>query len=279
MATQAVAEPVPSLPGPIIGAPVIVVGVTHSQTCLVLRDRLRALREAGFRVTLISSPGELLDSTARQAGVEQVAIPICREISPLKDLVSLFRLWRLLGRCKPDLVEFSTPKAGLLGMLTACLRGVPRRIYMLRGLKLETATGWKRRLLLAAEWLTARCAHVVLCNSESLRSEALAMGLAPRARMRLLGDGSSNGVDMDRFSPGPNDVRARLGYSRQTRVVGFVGRLTRDKGVPELIEALAGILHEEPEARLRASADQSHHFEGLDGCVNVLVCRLCRFVL
>ena len=250
MATQTVAQPVSSLPGPIIEAPVIVVGITHSQTSLVLRARLRALREAGVRVTFVSSGGELFERTARQAGVEHVAIPICREISPLKDLVSLLRLWRLLGRCKPYLVEFSTPKAGLLGMLAACLRGVPRRIYMLRGLKLETAAGWKRRLLWAAEWMTARCAHVVLCNSGSLRSEALALGLAPQARMRLLGDGSSNGVDMERFSPGPTDVRARLGYSRQTRVIGFVGRLTRDKGVPELIEALAGILHAEPEARL-----------------------------
>ena len=87
-------------------------------------------------------------------------------------MVSLYRLWMLLRRLKPDLVEFSTPKAGLLGNMAAWLCGVPGAIYMLRGLKLETATGLKRRILLAAERVAAASAHVVLCNSESLRRGA-----------------------------------------------------------------------------------------------------------
>ena len=140
-----------------------------------------------------------------------------RGIAPLADLVALLRLWRLIGRRRPDLVEFSTPKAGLLGTVAAWLRGVPRRVYMLRGLKLETSTGFKRRILLAAERLAARCAHVVLCNSESLRSEALALGLAPAGKLSLLGEGSSNGVDIERFSPGPSDVRERLGIPQTRR--------------------------------------------------------------
>ncbi len=127
-----------------------------------------------------------------------------RSIAPLADLVALFRLWRLIGKCRPDLVEFSTPKAGLLGTLAAWLRSVPRRVYMLRGLKLEATTGIKRRVLLAAERMAARCAHVVVCNSESLRAEALALRLAPASKLRCLGEGSSNGVDIERFSPGPS---------------------------------------------------------------------------
>ncbi len=166
------------------------------------------------------------------------------------DMVALLRLWWLIGRRKPDMVEFSTPKAGLLGTLAARLRGVPRRVYMLRGLKLETATGFKRRILLAAERLTSRCAHVVLCNSESLRAEALALGVAPAGKLSLLGQGSSNGVDIERFSPGPSDVRERLGIPRDAPVVGFVGRLTRDKGLPELVQAFDLILRAEPSARL-----------------------------
>ena len=230
--------------------PSIVVGVTHAQTCLVLAGRLRALREAGFRVTVVSSPGELLDRTAAREGVECIAIPIRRGIAPLADLVSLMRLWRMLGKLKPDLVEFSTPKAGLLGTLAAMLRGVPHRVYMLRGLRLETASGWKRRLLLAAERLASTCAHTVLCNSESLRAKALALRIAPAAKLHLLGEGSSNGVDMERFSPGPSDVRERLGLQSKALVVGYVGRLTRDKGVPELIDAFDVILEAEAEAWL-----------------------------
>ncbi|HMD76303.1 MAG TPA: glycosyltransferase family 4 protein [Terracidiphilus sp.] len=231
-------------------APHIVVGITHPQTCLTLTGRLRALREAGFRVTLVSSPGELLDRTAAREGVESIAIPMQRKIAPIADLVSLARLWWLLLRLRPDLTEFSTPKAGLLGNFAAWLAGVPARIYMLRGFKLDTCAGFKRRILLAAERLASACAQVVLCNSRSMRAEALALDVAPEAKLNLLGEGSSNGVDVERFSPGPSEVRDGLGISRQALVVGFVGRLTCDKGLPELIEAFDAIMKAEPEAHL-----------------------------
>jgi glycosyltransferase involved in cell wall biosynthesis len=231
-------------------SPTILVGVTHPQTCLILGARLRTLRQAGFRVLLVSGPGELLDETASREGVERIAIRMQREIAPLSDTVSLFRLWLLLVRRSPDIVEFSTPKAGLLGSFAAMLCGVPRRVYMLRGLKCETAAGLKRKLLFAAERLASACAHVVLCNSESLRDEALALGIAPRHKLRLLGEGSSNGVDIERFSPGPSSVRSRLAIPSNAKVVGFVGRLTRDKGLPELITAFETVLQFVPAARL-----------------------------
>jgi glycosyltransferase involved in cell wall biosynthesis len=250
MSASAVCHPVADLPALSNKSHSIVVGVTSSHTCVVLRGRLRALREAGFQVTLVASPGELLDSTAASEGVESITISMQRQIAPIADLVSLFRLWRLMRRLKPDMVEFSTPKAGLLGTMAAWLCGVPRRVYMLRGLKLETTTGFKRRILLWAERLAAAGAHVVLCNSNSLRTEALALGVAPAAKLLLLGDGSSNGVDMDRYSPGASNVRERYGLPQDAHVVGFVGRLTRDKGLPELIEAFDAILRAEPMAHL-----------------------------
>lgn len=230
--------------------PHIVVGITVPQSCLVLRGRLRTLREAGFRVTLVSSPGEMLARTAAQEGVEFVALPMQREISPLADMLSLFRLCWLLRRLNPDMTEFSTPKAGLLGSIAARLCGVRVRVYFLRGLKLESCKGFKRTILLVAERLAAACSHVVLCNSESLRDEALALRVASAQKLRLLGGGSSNGVDVERFSPGPTDLRARLGFPQEAEVVGFVGRLTRDKGVPELIEAFDAILAARPRVHL-----------------------------
>src|SRR5208282_242493 len=83
-----------------------------------------------------------------------------------------------------------------------------------------------------------------------LRAEALALGVAPAGKLSLLGQGSSNGVDIELFSPGPSDVRGQLGIPRDAPVVGFVGRLTRDKGLPELMQAFDLILRAEPSARL-----------------------------
>ena len=190
--------------------PHIVVGITHPQTCLNLTGRLRSFREAGFRVTLVSSPGELLERTAAREGIAAIAISMHRKIRPIADVVSLIRLWCQLIRLRPDITEFSTPKAGLLGTLAALLAGVPERIYMLRGLRVEGTTGFKRRILLAAERVSSACAHVVLCNSRSMRAEAIALGLAPASKLRVLGDGSSNGVDVQRFSPGSSSVRTQL---------------------------------------------------------------------
>ena len=230
--------------------PTILLGVTHPQTCLVLGARLRVLRQSGFRVLLVSAPGDLLCQTAAQELVEHIPVPMQRGIAPFSDVISFLRLWKLIGRLRPHLVEFSTPKAGLLGTLAARLHRVPGRVYMLRGLKLERTAGFKRVLLLATERLAAACAHSVLCNSESLRAEALALRIAPAEKLSVLGHGSSNGVDTIRFAPGPSMLRERLGIAPKATVIGFVGRLTRDKGVPELIEAFEAMLRTAPSLRL-----------------------------
>jgi glycosyltransferase involved in cell wall biosynthesis len=231
-------------------APHVLIGITHPQTCLTLTGRIRALAGAGFRVTLVSSPGELLYRTAAREGANAIALPMRRGIAPFADLLSLARLCGLVRRLRPDLVEFSSPKAGLLGSIAALLAGVPARIYMLRGLKLDTASGIKRRVLLQAERTAAACSQVVLCNSESLRTEALSLGIAPAAKLQLIGSGSTNGVNVERFSPGASSVRSDLGLPLDAAVIGFVGRLTRDKGLPELIQAFDSILKAEPDAHL-----------------------------
>jgi glycosyltransferase involved in cell wall biosynthesis len=230
--------------------PTMLIGVTTQELCLILGSRVRVMRQAGFRVVLVSGPGQLLEQMAARLGVECIALPMRRSIAPLADLLALVRLWWILGSYKPDLVEFSTPKAGLLGMIAARLRGLPRRVYMLRGLKLERSSGFKRWILLTAERVACACAHVVLCNSKSLRAEALALGFAPAGKLLVLGEGSSNGVDVEHFSPGPSDVREKIGIPREAPVVGFVGRLTRDKGLPELIVAFDRILRAEPSTHL-----------------------------
>jgi glycosyltransferase involved in cell wall biosynthesis len=199
-----------------------------------------------------------------------------REASPLRDLVSWVRLVRLFRRLRPDLVAAGTPKAGLLGLLAARVVGVPARVYTLRGLRLETARGAKRRLLRRAERLTAASAHRVLCVSESLRRRAVELGVVAEAKAVVPGAGSSNGVDVARFRAAAEDregvrsLRARLGLPEGAPVVGFVGRLTRDKGIAELLEAFDRLSRELPEARLLLLGD----FESGDPVPRALADRL-----
>jgi glycosyltransferase involved in cell wall biosynthesis len=228
---------------------------------LLLDGQLRHLsREGsatGFEVTLVTSPGADLAGVAEREGVRVETVPMAREIAPLADLRSLVRLTRLLRRLAPDVVNAGTPKAGLLGMLAARRAGVPSRVYTLRGLRLETARGFRRRLLTAAERLACGAAHRVVCVSESLRRRAVELELVPEEKTAVLGAGSSNGVDVERLAAAVADgerteaLRRELGLaslSQPAPVIGFVGRLVRDKGIEDLAAAFHRIVRDRPDS-------------------------------
>ncbi len=222
----------------------LVIILTHPLTAFrLMQGQLAALREAGFTVTVVASPDPLLEQVARREGVAVRAVPMRREISPAADLLALARLTRLLHGLRPDVVVASTPKAGLLGMLAARLLQAPLRIYHLRGLRFETAHGWRRAVLVLTEHVAAACAHRVQCNSESLRRRLVALGAASDATTFIPLAGTSNGVDAPRFAVTPArrawalEERQRRAIPAESLVVGFVGRLVRDKGVGDLYAA------------------------------------------
>jgi glycosyltransferase involved in cell wall biosynthesis len=163
-----------------------------------------------------------------------------REISLLSDIRSLCRLWFLLRSVRPALTNMSTPKMGLIGGLAAWLARVPHRIYTLRGLRYETARSWKRKLLITCEKIACACAHQVICISRSVCQTAILEGLAPAGKLVLLGDRVSEGVTIEAEPETRGSdlvhLRKQLGIPQEAAVIGFVGRLTRDKGVCELVQ-------------------------------------------
>lgn len=241
--------------------PRLVVAVTDGLTAdLLLAGQLADLARRGFEVTLVAAPGPRLAAAARREGVAAVGVPLHREPRPLADAVALVRLWRLLRRLRPDLVVAGTPKAGLLVTLAALAARVPRRLYVLRGLRLETARPPRRWILAAAERAAAAAAHRVPCVSESLRRRAVELRVVPAAKALVPGEGSSNGVDVGRFRPAAagerEELSRRLGIPAQAPVVGFVGRLTADKGIDDLAAAfLDDVVRRVPEARLLLVGD------------------------
>ncbi len=193
---------------------------------------------------------------ARPEGVPIIEVPMEREIAPFLDLVSFWRLWRIMRALRPTVTNVGTPKAGLLGGFSAWLNRVPCRFYTLHGLRFETTKGLRRRLLIYAERLACRFAHRVICVSHSVREKAIASGLTSPERAVVFASGSCNGVDASRFAATPKlmrraaEVRGRLGIPTQAPVVLFVGRLTRDKGIPELMEAFSQLSNQFLELRL-----------------------------
>jgi glycosyltransferase involved in cell wall biosynthesis len=210
----------------------------------LLRGQLGWFQARGWDVHLVTSPGPLLDEVALRERVTVHPLPMEREMALVRDVRALQRWIRLLVRVRPDVVNVGTPKAALLGSVAAWLTRVPVRVYVMRGLRLEGARSRPQRAVLwLAERLTISLATDVVCVSESLREEAVARMLFGRGSGGVvLAKGSSNGVDADRWDPDlaaadRDTVRAGWRIDPDEMVVGFVGRLTRDKGVDTLLAA------------------------------------------
>ncbi len=210
----------------------------------LLRDQMAYMAKKGLQVVAISSPGPILDELASQDNLDVHAVPMSRVISPFADVVALWRLFRIFRKIRPAIVHGSTAKAAVLAMTAATLARVPIRFYTVRGLMTETRTGSARFLLKAVEWWTCFLSDRVFPVSRSVASALLEQGLCSPRKMRLLGQGSSNGVDAeDRFNRGrinqsdSHELRKRLGISDDAFVIGFVGRIVKDKGVEDFIQA------------------------------------------
>jgi len=220
----------------------ILFAVTIAPTIRVLMDgQIEWLLQQGYEVHTCSAG--TLDSTRRdQAFTHQHhSIPMTREMSPLRDLQSVMRWFKVIANVRPDTLVASTPKAALVSLIAAKLLRVPRKVYLLRGLRLETTSGWQRRILSLSEKICVWCADVVIAVSPSLEREFTQSGLAPAKKVRHVGHGSSNGVNAAWLSPLSASERvikrSDLGFSADDVVVAYVGRLVTDKGWDVFCEA------------------------------------------
>ena len=225
--------------------------MTAPQSLFFLTGQVQYMKARGFEVHAIASPGPALDRFGREEGIPTYSVEMPRRISPLDDLVALVRLVRILRRIRPTIVQSHTPKGGLLGMIAAFLTRVPVRIYTLHGLPLETARGLRRVLLRWTEKISCLLASEVVPVGPSLRRRGVAEGLASAAKMKVLGKGSINGVDaLGRFNPDPHArsegraVRLAHGIPPEACVIGFVGRIVRDKGLEDLVRAWRSLREE-----------------------------------
>jgi glycosyltransferase involved in cell wall biosynthesis len=236
--------------------PRLVYMVTHPASARVLLSgQLRFMQAWGFDVTLIASPGPDLEVSRAREEVAVREVAMARDVALLLDATALSRLVSVLRSLRPDIVIAGTPKAGLLGMVAARMLRVPVRIYFLLGLRLETSTGLELRVLGTTERIAAWCAHDVICVSHSLREAFVAGGYAPAHKVRVRGE-STNGIDTDRFAPTAEvltaaaRVRGELGIPAAAPVIGFIGRLNRDKGIVDLLDAFDQVRTRHTDGRL-----------------------------
>jgi glycosyltransferase involved in cell wall biosynthesis len=210
---------------------------------LLLAGQMKYMKERGWEVITVSAEGRELDQVKRNEGVQHLVVPFTRKITPLADLKCIWQLIQLFNREKPDIVHTHTPKAGLLGMIAANLAGVKIRIHTLAGIPAMAAEGGKKSLLETAEKWTYSNATEVWPNSQGLRKFAVKNGLCPESKLRVIGKGSTNGVDLEKYSREAlkeNHLVAatmRILPGDDEFIILAVGRLVKDKGIEELVSA------------------------------------------
>lgn len=212
---------------------------------VLLKGQLRFMASNGFDVKGVSSEGEELREVHENEGIAVEAITMSRKITPFQDLKSLWEMWNFLRKEKPQIVHTHTPKAGIIGMLAARLAGVPHRLHTVAGLPLMEATGVKRKILNFVEKLTYSSATRVYPNSKGLYDFILQNNFTQSNKLKIIANGSSNGIDTVFFSPDQVTetervtLREKLNIQPNDFVFVFVGRIVSDKGINELIKAFS----------------------------------------
>jgi len=210
---------------------------------LLLTGQMKFMKEKGWEVLMVSADGREINEVVRKEGVEHTVIPFTRKITPFKDLYCLWLLFWLFKKEKPDIVHSHTPKAGLLSMLAAKLAGVKIRIHTVAGMPYMVAEKNKKKLLIAMEKLTYKWATEVWPNSKSLYDFILSEKLVDESKVKIIGYGSSNGIDLSKFNRdtlAENHLIAatiRITPSENDFLVLAIGRLVKDKGIEELVNA------------------------------------------
>lgn len=184
-------------------------------------------------------------------------VSITRSINPLIDIKSVFKLIKFIKQNNIDVVVGHTPKGGMIAMLAAFFTGVEQRVYFRHGIVYETSKGFKKFLLKSIERISGGLAQKVVCVSKSVMLVSKEDGLNNYDKNLMLGLGTCNGVDTKyKFNPSLilpqdlEDIKNKLGLDKASFVLGYVGRLVNDKGIPELIDAWKKVIVSNPEAKL-----------------------------
>tara|TARA_Y100001973_G_C5202024_1_gene338586 strand:- start:2808 stop:3938 length:1131 start_codon:yes stop_codon:yes gene_type:complete len=191
-----------------------------------------------YEVLLVCGYGKGSHRYVKDDRIKVIYVPMERGISPIKDAVSIIRFWFLVKEWKPHVVHSYTPKAGLVAMVGSLLGNVKNRIHTFTGLLFPTSFGFKRKILIAVDKLICWCATVVVAEGKGVADD-LRINQISTKKIMIIGYGNIVGVDLNHYRP-TNTVR-KVGISNDIVVFAFIGRLSKDKGLAELIDSFVSL--------------------------------------
>ena len=223
---------------------------------ILLKGQLAFMSDYFDVIGVTSGPKSEIEEIKKNELIEVIELNMTRTISPIKDFISLIKMTLLFIKEKPQIVHTHTPKAGTIGMLAAKLARVPVRLHTVAGLPLIEEKGSKRLLLNFIEKITYFCANWVYPNSVGLKNIIINCNFCSLKKIKVLGNGSSNGIDTHYFDPflfddhEKSEFRSQYKISENDFVFIFVGRLVGDKGINELVNAFFKLENKENRYKL-----------------------------
>ncbi|MDR6917754.1 glycosyltransferase involved in cell wall biosynthesis [Pseudomonas sp. 3296] len=213
-----------------------------------LRAQIEALSASGMAVTVIASRDEMSDELTESKSFTYIPVNIEREINPIKDFLSLITLISTFRKNKFDIVHSTTPKAGLLCAIAGVFSGTKIRLHTFTGQPWATMSGVKRTILKTCDKIIGLLNTHCYADSESQKKFLVSCGIIKAEKISVIGAGSLAGIDLNRFDPSRYSseklsvLRADLGIPESAKVLLFVGRITPDKGIKELVSAFGEIV-------------------------------------
>jgi glycosyltransferase involved in cell wall biosynthesis len=207
-------------------------------------DQFLYFKNKGYKLHVICSPSEYLSTYASAKQFKYKEISISRKIALITDIWAVINICRYIRKNKIDIVVGHTPKGALLAMLAGWMMKAPKRIYFRHGLVYETSKGFMHLILINMDRLTAFLSTKIVCVSPSLYKKSLKDNLNKEYKQVVLGKGSCTGIDtLNKFNPElisntkQAQLREILSVPENAIVIGYCGRIVRDKGIVELINA------------------------------------------
>ena len=237
----------------------------------LLKPQLKDLKDE-FEIVTVSGPFyHVKDVEYEEWPYRNYIIPLTRKINPFQDLKAIICLYRILRKERPDIIHTHTPKAGFVGMISSFLARVPVRLHTVAGTPItEINNIKKRKFLLMIEKITYACAHQVMPNSIGVMNFITQNKLSKPNKIKMLANGGTIGVDLEWYKKTPDlekkakNIKQNAHIDENDFVCCFIGRLTRQKGVEELISAFQEIFDTHSNIKLILLGRFEQHLDPID---------------
>lgn len=194
-----------------------------------------------FEVTLfVNLEREKLSYKLDLSRIKVVDISLERKIKIFKDIKACWQLFKYFSTSNFISVHSVTPKAGLLAMSAAFFAKIPNRYHTYTGQIWVRRKGLYRYFFKKIDWIISQFATLVMADSNSQIQFLLKEGVCKPGKIGMLGSGSISGVDHNIFKSDEvirAEIRRKFLISEDVCLFLYVGRISKDKGIYDLLKA------------------------------------------